>query len=140
MEQGSERREHERMGVDFSVTCHVGSTSFIQLTVNTKDISEGGMRVLIPRELLVGNQVNMVFYLPNVMTQKILSELLSRNTIPKDKNYGKDRLEIASEVMWIQPSREKPSWFEVGLKFLFLDDDQQQLLREYIDNHKNGVV
>ncbi|HNX91098.1 MAG TPA: PilZ domain-containing protein [Candidatus Omnitrophota bacterium] len=135
-----ELRQYERTPVTVPITCYLGTTSFIQLTVDTKDLSEGGMRIVIPRELIAGSEITVVFYLPNSMTSSRLEELRKRNMIPKDKNYAKDRFELSAEIVWIHPSKDVPSWFDAGLKFLFLDDVQQRTLHEFVQKHQKGEL
>ena len=116
MNTPQEKRKHKRVNSHLMATCVTDQHHTIKVPLTGKDISEGGLRVTTNRELIKGGQVLVYLQLPR-----------------EDK-----RLEIPAEIVWIKPSETQKDWFLVGMKFLFIGEEQQQQLRDFINRHFEG--
>jgi hypothetical protein len=135
-----EYQAHKLGSTDLDATCFTGATSSIELAVDTFNLSEEGMILRVPRELIPGGQLTIVFHMPNSETRRKLNDLKKMNIKPKTKNFGKDRIELAAEIVWCQASQEKEGWFDTWIKFMFMDDHQRASIREFLENHEKGLL
>jgi len=113
MDRQRERREHKRIIGFFRVTFVPNSDFLLEFFCDARDISEGGIRIMITSAPLLGFEVEVGFRLPD----------------------SSDMLKIPSVVVWTKPSEQYKGKFEAGIKFLPLSSKTKNLLKEYITRH-----
>ena len=75
----------------------------------TSDVAPGGMRVLVAEELPVGSLVDVGFNLPT------------------------KHIEAQAEVSWVVERRqERQPYWEMGIEFLDLDEDNRRAIASYV--------
>ena len=105
-----ERRIFKRVKGVFRVTLRVNVNIMFEFICISKDISEGGMRLVVERKILPGTDVSVKFMLPHHVGD----------------------LEIGGEVVWVNPSMTEEGEYETGIKFTMLDPRQRAILRQYV--------
>ena len=106
----NEKRKYKRVYGVFHVRLRLDVIASFEFECISKDISEGGMRLLIEKRLLPETEVSISFDLP--------------------QNLGS--LDVKGEVVWIAPSHDEEGMFETGIRFTNLEDYQRLILRKYI--------
>jgi hypothetical protein len=110
MKRLTEKRQHKRVNRIFKAMFSPNSDVISDWECESKDISEGGVRIKTIREPILGKDVEMIFNIPN----------------------REDRIIFPAEVIWTLPSRESKGAFEAGIKFIDLTNTKIKLLKEYI--------
>jgi len=111
MKRHKEKRKHKRFGRVFPVTFSPDSSLMVECSCDTKDISEGGMRLLMTREPLVGKEAEITFALPTC----------------------EDSLKTYTKVVWTNPLPKARGLFETGLRFMELSEKKKKHLRDYLN-------
>ena len=105
---GSERRQHERIAVDWAVDYHSGDTFLYSYITN---ISAMGIFVFTKTPPAMGTQISVKFAPP-----------------------GEEAFELKGEVAWINPYRpngENPNP-GMGIRFIDLDPDMRERLVQLV--------
>ncbi len=106
-----ERRKYPRIKFEYGVVIICDTSSHLEFTARSGNLSEGSMLVLITRELLVGEDVTIKFNQPGV------------------KNVS---FSINGTIMRVSP---KEDLFITGIRFFALDAQQKNLLQKFIKAH-----
>ena len=110
----TERRKYKRIECDFNVILIINPDMSIAISCNGRDISEGGIRVMLSTKTLEGSEAVVNFNLPGY----------------------EDTLKIRSKVIWTQPSIESPEYFESGIEFVSLNEVEKAILRDYVSQQE----
>lgn len=108
-----EERKHGRRRHMMPVTFVPDSALAIKCECDSRDISEGGIRVLSSREPISGSGADISFRLP-----------------------GRGRkLTLHAKVVWSRPSKDRAGWYEMGIAFMPMSPASKRLLRSYVYGH-----
>ena len=94
------------------------SEPLVRFECNSKDVSEGGIRVTTQREPNAGSDVLLVF------------ELTKEG----------EKLSIPAIIVWAHPLRGQSGFYESGIKFATLSVHERGLLLAYISEHADREV
>ena len=108
-----ERRQYKRIRGIFRVISEPVSDFVIDWSCDSRDVSEGGIRVLTVRELIPGSPVEISFTLPG----------------------HKEKLVMQSKVVWTTPMVSMRGHFEAGVEFNFITTRQKQIIRDYVEKY-----
>ena len=118
MKRYQEKRRHKRINDPVPVTFIPTSDLPIQCSCNSRDISEGGLRINTSREPLAGGEAEVIFALPGT----------------------EESLALHTEVVWAHPSRKTRGRFESGIKFVGMGEAKRKLLRDYISRNRQKTA
>ena len=105
-----ERRQHRRIDTVLDATFVPNSDLLFDWGCKSKDLSEGGVRIVSIREPIVGGDIEVAFALP----------------------AADDMVKVQAEVVWTRPAKIVKGMFEVGIKFADLADSKRSILRKFI--------
>lgn len=111
----NERRKHPRADIPVGISYHI-LKALSGTSVKTKNISAGG--ICIP---------SILNCTPNVMVE--LRLFLRSKVAP---------IPLIGEIVWVKESPENRMMFNVGVKFVALNDDQQKCIADYLHEMKGS--
>ena len=109
----NERRKYKRVKGFFQATLVPNSDFVVEFSCDARDISEGGIKIVIAAEPLKGHEVDIIFKLPD-------------SSAP---------LKIPSEVAWTRSSDKYKNKYEAGIRFLPLSVATRKRLQDYVIIH-----
>ena len=104
-----ERRQHIRISDSLKVVYQV-LKSFRSVTSNTRDISEGGIRLPILQRLQPGMVIELELHLPDL----------------------RKPIRAIGEIVWLKEIEDLKFPFVVGVKFINIDTVSLGKIRDYI--------
>lgn len=114
MRDYAERRQFPRVKSNFGATIFPSLESGdIRVGCLSRDIGRGGIRVVMPREAIVGKETIVQFNLPE--SENIFS--------------------IVGEVVWCFPSSVKRGFFESGIKFTDINTFEKDSISDYVSRN-----
>ncbi|MBN1405151.1 MAG: PilZ domain-containing protein [Candidatus Omnitrophica bacterium] len=118
MENFHEKRKALRVEGFFEVFVNFNPETPDKFYCNTRDVSEGGMRIRTKKPLKDGSHAILTFSLPNHPLEIVVQAIVAwASTIPKDDNY-----------------------YESGIKFLVINDAEREAIHDYIVQHADRIV
>jgi Tfp pilus assembly protein PilZ len=111
MQDYKERRQHKRAKGVLLATCITTDQHSVKVPITSQDISEGGLQISTGRELIPGSQLLVILQLP----------------------WIKPKLEISAEVVWVKAAPDNKDMFNVGVKFLFMNDAHRLKIKDYVE-------
>ncbi|HPS20321.1 MAG TPA: PilZ domain-containing protein [Candidatus Omnitrophota bacterium] len=136
----TEKRAHERVATTVVAEHMLDVPGKVAIPMEGRNIGIEGMKVLSTSDLLPGEKLKVVFYLPNSETRTMLDSLLAKNIIPRDINFAKDRIEAKAKVIWAGGTDERPGRVYAGLLFEDMSIRHKNILRSFISKCKNGEL
>lgn len=110
MINNEEKRKFKRVQGTFEVIADFSADKPLQFTCQSCDVSEGGMRIELPKTPKVGSNVRLTFELPN---------------------YPK-ALQPWGVVVWASPAPGGDQTFHAGVKFTAIKDAEKQAINSYV--------
>jgi|GEM_PF-2862786 len=108
-----ERRQYKRINTILDAVFIPCSDLVTDWRCMSKDLSEGGIKLVSIREPILSQDIEVSLHIPSY----------------------EDKLTISSQVMWTHPHPERRGMFEIGLKFLDMNDEKKAALKEYIEEN-----
>ena len=110
--QRAERRKYKRVRGEFHVSFSIDINVVIPFSCSARDISEGGMKLVITRKAIPGHIVTVAFSLPG----------------------SEEKLSLAAEIIWVIPAPEIDNKYLSGVRFVALSQRQKDIIHEYVGN------
>jgi Tfp pilus assembly protein PilZ len=111
-------RKHFRIETEMEIRWSPQSCGDIEVAMLCSDLSKGGMKLTTHKEPVVGTYINIYFK-------------AGRHTVGSI---------IPAEIIWTKPHGKKSDLVDVGIKFLFLDEEQEGIIKDFITRKKAHVI